>query len=171
MQFKKFQGLRSIPALPPQNSLVSDRKEYSSLSSLGCPSAEDVFNTEGQSYPTLLSSVDAWFCIFTWVVWTKQCLYHLLQINKSKLFFSLLSQETFVNVAGHRNAACVSSVPYQGVLATKLLRRLPCHWPSCIPGCGGLAQQDRWRGAGLLLHTLFHVNIFTLWKRHFLHKA
>lgn len=68
------------------------------------------------------------------------------KLTNSSYFSSLLSQETFVNIAGHRNAACLSSVPYQGVLATTLWQRLPCHCLPYIPCCAAALTSRMGRG-------------------------
>lgn len=138
MQFKKFHRLRCIPALPIQNSLSFRLRGrvFLTIPSIHCPSAEDTFSMQkvqnGPALSIALSMCDfaSWpeFCR-----WSSVCIISF-RLRKPKYFLSLLSQEALVSIAAHRNAAWLSSVPYQNLLAIgQLWQQLHCL--SCIPGC------------------------------------
>lgn len=137
MQFKKFPRLRCIPALPIQNSLSFRQEQCSSLSPLSvAPQLRTHFQCRSCGMAQL--SIALGMCDFAFSPglcgWSIVCIISF-RLRKPNYFFSLLSQEALVNIAGHRNAAWFSSISYQNVLATKLWQQLHCHWLSCIPGC------------------------------------
>lgn len=117
--------------------LVSDREEYSSLTPLF---TAHQLRTHFQCRRCRMAQLSTalGMCDFASLPrlygWSIVCIISF-RLRKPNYFFSLLSQEAFVNIAGHRNAAWFSSVPYQNVLTTKLWQQLHCHWLSCIPGC------------------------------------
>lgn len=134
MQFKKFHRLRHIPALPIQNSRsFREGRVFLNIPSIRFPSAQDTFSMQKAQLSIALG-----MCNFAsspgLCGWSSVCIISF-RLRKPNCFFSVLSQEALVNIAGHRNAAWFSSVPYQNVLTTKLWQQLRCHCLSCIPGC------------------------------------
>lgn len=146
MQFKKFHGLRSIPARPPQNSL-SFRQGWVFLTVVA-PQLRTRFQYRRCRVAQLsLAPCMSDFASSPGLCGQSSVCVTSFRVTTPFFFFSLLSQKTSVNIAGHGNAAWVSSVPYQDVLATKLLWWLPCHWVSCTPGCA-MVLPSRTGGGG-----------------------
>ena len=126
----------------PKNPLVSDREEYSSLCSLGWPSAEDRFSI--QSCSALLSSMHAWFCIFTWLRdWSSVCVTSFRLTDPNYYFFSSVVSGNICKHCGTQECrlgfVCTSSrCPGHSALATAALSLAASHPRLCV----GPAQQD-----------------------------
>lgn len=99
---------------------------------------------KGQSGPTLLSMYN--FVSSPRLYGRSSACVTSFKLKNPSYFSSLLSQETFVNIAGPRNAAWLSSVPYRSVLATKLWQWLSCHCLPSIPCCAAVLPSSMGRG-------------------------